>query len=301
MSSLALGRILAATDFSDVSASAVRRALEWASRFNASLFVLSAGEYDLSPRYFTADQIAGLMRQAREKEAQVRHDLKEWVRSLGGPEVPFEAVTGPGPADRAILRGVEVIRPDLLVMGTHGRRGYNRFLMGSTTEKVVRQTPIPVLVARDGSAAPQDLAHRHGTEIRRILCAADRPLFPGAALPSVAELARTLGADLVALHSLEVPGWLGEAPVTTRQEAKEELRELVARHALDLRTKIIVTEGPAYQRILEAAATEQADLIVVGGRQPKSEAPVFGSTAIRVMRHARCPVLAIPAPADGAV
>ncbi len=60
----------------------------------------------------------------------------------------------------------------------------------------------------------------------------------------------------------------------------------------------MITEGPAYRRILEHAAGEAADLIVVGGREAGGELPVFGSTAIRVMRHAPCPVLALPAQAE---
>lgn len=295
MSSLVPRRILASTDFSEVSAAAGRLALAWARRFGAELHVLYAGEYDLPPRYFTADQVEGLRRQAQAHEAQVRSELEGWVRDLGGPPPAFEAVVGPGPADRAILRGIEVIRPDLLVMGTHGRSGANRFLMGSTTEKVVRQTPVPVLVVREASRGL--LVGGRGVEVRRILCAADRPQRPGPALPLVAELARTFDADLYALHSLEVPGWLGEAPAPARREAEEGLRSVLAHHALDLRTKAIVTEGAAYQRILETAAAERADLVVVGGRQAKSDLPVFGSTAIRVMRHAPCPVLAVPDPA----
>jgi universal stress protein F len=55
-----------------------------------------------------------------------------------------------------------------------------------------------------------------------------------------------------------------------------------------------VREGPAYQKILDCALEAEADLVVVGGRRPGSDYPVFGSTAVRVMRHAACPVLALP-------
>jgi len=72
----------------------------------------------------------------------------------------------------------------------------------------------------------------------------------------------------------------------------------VGSHAADVRANVVVTEGPAYQRILEQAAREETDLIVVGGRRPGGEYPVFGSTAVRVMRHAGCPVLALPATVD---
>jgi len=167
--------------------------------------------------------------------------------------------------------------------------------MGSTTEKVVREIAIPLLtvgeacrrlVAGDGRAAR--------LEVRRILCAADDPKQPGTNLAAVAELARAFGAALTVLHSLEVPRWLGSVPAAVREDIVGHLRELVGRHAADLNAKVVVPMGPAYSRILEQAVADEADLVVIGGRVPESAMPVFGSTAVRVMRQARCPVLALP-------
>jgi len=288
-------RILCPTDMSDLSRIAVRCALAWAKRFGAKAFVLAARELGLPPRYFTAEQIATLTRQAEQAEDQVRADLEKWVQGIGVPDTPFEAVVGPGPADRAILRAIEVVRPDLVVMGTHGRSGYNRFLMGSTTEKVIREIPVPLLTVREGcrrlALGPAGAVH---LDIRRILCAADDPKAPAANLAAVAELARAWGATVTVLHSLEVPRWLATVPAGAREETERHLKQLVVSHAADVRANVVVTEGPAYQRILEQAAREETDLIVVGGRRPGTDLPVFGSTAIRVMRHAPCPVLALP-------
>lgn len=217
---------------------------------------------------------------------------------IGVEGVEAEAVVGPGPADRAILRAIGVVQPDLVVMGTHGRSGYNRFLMGSTSEKLVRQIAVPLLIVREGCR--RLITRTGGTtdlEIRRILCAADASREPGASLAVVADLARTFGAEVTILHSLEVPGWLGSVSPAARQEAEHHLRELIRTHAADVPVHVVVAEGPAYQRILERAATEETDLIVLGGRGPGGDLPVFGSTAVRVMRHAPCPVLAFPAQA----
>jgi len=288
-------RILCPTDMSDLSRIAVRCALAWAKRFGAKSFVLAARELALPPRYFTAEQIATLTRQAEQAEDQVREDLEKWVQGIGVPDTPFEAVVGPGPADRAILRAIEVVRPDLVVMGTHGRSGYNRFLMGSTTEKVIRQIPVPLLTVREGCRRLVTGAGE-GTQldIRRILCAIDDPKAPGANLVTVAQLAREFGAEVTVLHSLEAPAWLGSVSPTVREEVARQLSGVVAAHAADLSVHVVVTEGPAYQSILQRAASEEADLIVVGGRRPGTVPPVFGSTAIRVMRHAPCPVLTLP-------
>jgi len=135
---------------SEISGTAVRCGLAWAAGFKAKAFVLMARELTLPPRYFTPEQVATLTRQADEMEDEVRADLEGWVKGLDVGGVPFETVVGPGPADRAILRAIHVIKTDLVVMGTHGRSGYNRFLMGSTAEKVIRQIATPTLVIREG-------------------------------------------------------------------------------------------------------------------------------------------------------
>lgn len=218
------------------------------------------------------------------------------MAGIGVEGVAIESVVDPGPADRAILRAIEVVQPDLVVMGTHGRSGYNRFVMGCTTEKVVRETSVPLLTVRGGCRRlVTGEGKTTGLEIRRILCAADAPREPGVNLPAVSELAQAFAAAVTVLHSLEVPGWLGSVSPAACEETERNLRELVRTHAADLPVYLVVTEGPAYQRILERAATEQTDLIVVGGRRPGGDVPVFGSTAIRLMRHAPCPVLALPA------
>jgi nucleotide-binding universal stress UspA family protein len=280
---------------SELSRIAVRCGLNWARQFQAKVFVLSAREFSLPPRYFTPDQVAALTRQAEAAEEQVRADLEAWVREIGAADLAVEAVVGPGAADRTILRAVEVLQPDLVVMGTHGRSGYNRFLMGSTTEKVVRVIGVPILIVREGC---RRAVSGEGTttrlEIRRILCAADVPRETGANLATVAELARVFGAEVTILHSLDVPGWLTVVPPGAREDAERRLAEQVRTHAADFQVNTVVSEGPAYQRILEQAEREKADLIVVGARHPGGNVPVFGSTAIRVMRHAPCPVLALP-------
>jgi nucleotide-binding universal stress UspA family protein len=291
-------RILCPTDMSDLSRLAVRCGLAWARQFGAKVYVLSARELTLPPRYFTPDQIADLARQAEAAEDQVRVDLEAWVQEIGVGGLDVEAVVGPGPADRAILRAIEVVQPELVVMGTHGRSGYTRFLMGSTTEKTVREIPVPLLVVREGCRIPVlTKGGAAGVDCHRILCAAIAPGEIGGNFATVTELARAFGAELTVLYSLELPGWLATVPPGAREEARRRMKALSSSHAAGLPVKVVVTEGPAYQRILEQAVREETDLIVVGGRRPGTDLPVFGSTAIRVMRHAPCPVLAFPAQA----
>jgi hypothetical protein len=79
MSRFSPTRILCPTDMSELSGIAVRCGLNWARQFQAKVFVFSARELDLPPRYFTPDQMAALTRQAEAAEDQLRADLEAWV------------------------------------------------------------------------------------------------------------------------------------------------------------------------------------------------------------------------------
>ena len=299
MARLAPSRILCPTDMSDVSRRAVLTGLAWAKVFGAKVYVLSARELSIPPRYFTPDQVAALTRQGEQAEDQVRAELEQWVAEMNSEGVAVEAVVGPGPADRAILRAVEVVRPDLVVMGTHGRSGYNRFLMGSTTEKVVRKIPVPLLVVR--CVEPHNLLPVGGKDdmgVRRILCAADAPKEVGSNLPIVFALARTFKAELTVLHNLEAPSWMASIPTEVRTEVERRLKDQIEAQGAGLSLKVVISEGNASQQILDQAARDGVDLIVVGGRQPTETTPAFRATAIRVMRQATCPVLALPGPQE---
>lgn len=294
MSTFPPTRILCPTDMSELSRVAVCCGLAWASQFGAKVFVLLARESTLPPRYFTPGQVPALTRQAEATEEEVRADLQAWVAAFGAPGVPVEAVVAPGSADRVILKAIEVVRPHLVVMGTHGRSGYRRWVMGSTTESVLREIPVPVLTVREGcrrlgtgEKEPMRLA------IRSILWATDDPEPSEQNLQVIGDLARAVGSTIRLLHSQEAPEKLPRVPPWGRREAVRQLTDFVHAHAPDLSVRVVVTEGPAYQRILEASL-EETDLIVVGGHRPGTAVPVFGHTAIRVMRHAPCPVLALP-------
>lgn len=198
----------------------------------------------------------GLVSQAETAEDELRAELRNWVTEIGVTGVPVEVVVGPGPADRAIRRAIEVLQPDIVVMGTHGRTGYNRFRMGSTTESVVREIAVPVLVVREGCRRlPIGEGEITRLEVRRILCVTDAPEASDPNLVVVVGLARAIGAAVTILH---------------------------------------VTAWSASQWILDQAALDQSDLLVAGSRRSREMPPAFGPTCIRVIRHAPCPVLILP-------
>ena len=143
MTSTAPTRILAAVDFGEASASALALAGVLAVRFGAALTVFHAETMEMPP-YFTDAQVEAL--HAERLEARAR--AAEYVRRFAAQhtQAPFEAIVQDGPAEDAIVRVAGAF--DLVVMGTHGRRGPRRWWLGSVAEAVVRAAAAPVLVTR---------------------------------------------------------------------------------------------------------------------------------------------------------
>jgi nucleotide-binding universal stress UspA family protein len=189
-------------------------------------------------------------------------------------------------------------------MGTHGRRGFRRLLLGSVTETVLREAPCPVLTVPPA-------AHAGTTEIvtfKRILCPVDFSPSALQALGFALDLARQADGLVTLLHVVE---WLAEeeprslasfnVPEYRRHmvaDAKERLRQLVAgesRTWVDIDDVIVL--GRAYREILAAAEAKPADLIVMGAQGKGGVGRVlFGSTTQQVVRGAACPVLTVRAP-----
>jgi nucleotide-binding universal stress UspA family protein len=206
-------------------------------------------------------------------------------------------------AHREILAQVAATQADLLVLGTHGRSGFQRLFLGSVTEKVIRKATCPTLVVPPrASDVPPDAPVR----FRRILCPIDFAESSLSALAYALNLAEEADAQLTLLHVIETPPELREHPLApdfdvdrihaaAEADARRRLRDLVpdqARAYCTVQTDVV--EGRAYRRVLQRAAEEEADVIVMGvhGRGAV-DLLVFGSTTHHVIRAATCPVLVV--------
>jgi nucleotide-binding universal stress UspA family protein len=204
---------------------------------------------------------------------------------------------------RAVLAEADKTAADLIVMGTHGRSGFDRWLLGSVTEKVLRRASVPVLTV---PALAPDVAPDSTATFRRVLCAIDFSDCSRTALDYAASFARDANGTLILFHSVELlpiiyePTAVGAPPFERdrpelERSAREHLRRLVPE---SLRQGITVEEavgsGKPYVEILRLAEERTVDLIVLGVHgHGVIDRLIFGSTAGHVVRQAACPVLTV--------
>lgn len=139
-----LKRILVPTDFSATSRKAICYAASLAKQFNAEIILLHVVQPVTPPPSLVMlmpDTFDGALREAAAKR------LAEWRREIAVPTV--KANVREGPAYDEIVRAAEETNTDLIIISTHGHGRLARMLIGSTTERVVRHAPCPVLVVRE--------------------------------------------------------------------------------------------------------------------------------------------------------
>jgi nucleotide-binding universal stress UspA family protein len=230
---------------------------------------------------------------------QVLDRLQQAVDSAGLTGAAISCAAEAGDAAPTIVDQCVTLGADLVVMATHGRSGFDRLLLGSVTEKVLRRAPCPVLTV---PGAPGRAA---GLSLERILCAVDFSPASLQALGFALDLARRADGAVTVVHVIE---WLAEedprefrhfdVPEFRRglmEDTAKTLETLIAQQQLPPRgARARVAAGRAYREILGIAAEDDANLIVIGaqGRGGAALTP-FGSTTQQVVRAAACPVLTV--------
>ena len=144
------GHILCPVDFSGLSAAALRYAATLARRLDARLTVVYANTFT-APPYFTESKLGELERQFRDSFHEAETALRRFV-SKNIPDAQAGALVVEGLPVDAIHKAVEEAGADLIVMGTHGRGGLNRLMLGSVTDRVLRESRVPVLTVRGAPA-----------------------------------------------------------------------------------------------------------------------------------------------------
>ena len=298
-------RILCPLDFSRFSRHALEQAVALARESGAVVSALHV--FSVAP---VADLVvAGAptaiepLRGTAPNRAALLSELREFTGDVDTAGVTLRtAIDGGDPVARIFDHAVDEAA-DLIVMGTHGRTGFERLLLGSVAEKVLRKAPCPVL-----TVPPRAISPKQGLTFANILCAVDFSAASLRALEYAASIAAPGGPGITVLNVVELfaegAGLREEVALDTpsfraglSRSALERLHDTIP-PAVRARCPVteVVTMGKAWKEILRVAAEEGADVIVLGvqGRNT-ADLFLFGSTTQHVVRQAACPVLTIRA------
>ncbi len=225
----------------------------------------------------------------------VRHRFSERVEDFPR-EVRVEVVRGvPGPA---IVQAARSMKARWILMGTHGRTGMERLLVGSVAEYVLTRADVPVIVQGLHRKKFRPISTGGTKRARRLVLGVDENAFMPLVAHQAFALATAVGARVTAIHVVPAAG--------TREAAETEGRRVLAPVLAQAKGQGIpvdpaVVRGRAAPALIDCATAEGADLIVVGTHSRKWLARmVLGSVAAGVIREAACPVLVVPRNAVGA-
>jgi len=274
--------VLVPVDFSPASQRAVDFAATFAKSIGAQLTVMHVAEGDNAA---TQDADARLQRLATMQPA------------AGSDDIDVQTRVRTGNIEDEICAAIDDESAGIVVMGTHHHGLFRRLIGGSVSQDMLRKTPVPLLTI-SSNAQPRSLT--------RILLATDLADFYEEGFRFGLDLARTLSARLIVQYSIEpVPvSYGGNIPGIDDSRDKKQLMEQARIKLSELesqgaREHVLVvseiTEGPAAEKILAAAEDSACGLIVLTIHEKGAlERALLGSTAERVVREARVPVLSFP-------
>jgi nucleotide-binding universal stress UspA family protein len=294
-------RILCPVDFSDFSRRALDHAVAVAKWYGAEIVVMYVHHVPLAAIAplgglgATPVEPVGLLPQDRKTlEDQLAAFAPEPARGMA-----VRCRVGEGDVATEIL--AEAASADLVVMGTHGRAGFEHLVLGSVTEKVLRKARCSLLTiprAAPGTAKPVPRMFHH------VVAAVDFSDVSGKALEHATSLAEEADAQLTVLHVVDLPEhpalWIDRPDGASHVRDMREAAAVRLRAAVpdDVRRSCHIEErveaGAPYREILRVAAERRAGLIVIGAHGRGGVERMFvGSTAQHVVRQAVCPVLTV--------
>lgn len=283
-----LQNILLATDFSSSSEAALRFAAAIAHRYDSQVYlahVIRPDVYQLVPPEVSATALEQTRRYA---ERQMSDLLVSG--SLRG--IAHQVLLGEGELWAILSAMIERHEIDMVVVGTHGRTGVRKLLMGSVAEQIFRLAACPVLTVgpKVSAEVPEEV------ELRHILFATDFTPASESAAAYALSLAQEHEARLTMLHVVQEDGGTSPPNAALLQSFfSRRLQEMVPPGVgLWCQPECLVEFGTPADRILKAAADLQADLIVLGVRRSANfPGHLPPATAYKVVCQGHCPVLTI--------
>ena len=281
MNSLQIRRILVPTDLSEASRVELEYAVLFARTFDARLRLFYAEPIPVQPDLFSGAPVY-FTNATPEEIARATSDIRAYAEpSLKGRT--YDIVVSAGDAVPAVVSQAAEWEADMIVMATHGLRGWKRAFLGSCTEGVLQSAPCPVLSLARTDRNPRPA----GAALTRIVCPVNFSEIARESLRRAAGLATAFGSELVIVHVVE-PTESGHADAD-----EQRVRAWIAPEIQDRSTfREVLLRGDAAERILDCVEDLGADLLVIGAQQKfLRDETVIGTTTERLIRAARIPVL----------
>jgi nucleotide-binding universal stress UspA family protein len=289
--------VLCPIDFSENARGALRYAAAIAAHFQAPLTLLAVNDPLLEEAAALSAGPAHLADDTRRELERFFSHTFERPPKTAAADVRLDVVSGkPAPE---ILRVSRERACDLIVMGSHGSTGFRKLFFGSTTERVLRETSVPVLVTPGNDPGPVQLQDIRQA-VRRVLTPVD--LTPAAAhqLETTARIAEALDVPWIVLHVIEpvrsiVASTLGlpNMEAERRHRAERQLEQTVA-SLTPAKTEMLIAYGEPAEEVAKVAADRDVGLIVMGLHSSPLLGPRMGSVTYRVLCLAHRLVLALP-------
>jgi nucleotide-binding universal stress UspA family protein len=300
-SPLAVKNVLFATDFSPTSEAALPYAVAICRRFGSTLHAVHVlSDASLMMMSGGVDYVSmGTIYEDAHTEAKER--LDEMSERIDG--ISHRNYVGHGQVWKSLSGLIHENGVDLVVVGTHGRTGLGKLLLGSVAEDILRHSPCPVLTVGpkvsgraklpEFSTGGRDLAPPE-LELRQILFATNFARNAALAAQDAVSLAAEFHSRLILMHVIEDYTRLGSEPGPI-EDSRRRLQELIPKNAqLQYNPEFVLEFGHAPDRILRIASEREVDMIILGARSSEvGTTHLPWSAAHHVIVQAHCPVLTI--------
>jgi nucleotide-binding universal stress UspA family protein len=300
---ISLKNVLFATDFSEASQAALPYAAAIARRYDSQLYIA----HIMSPASYIIPSLPGDPVTLDSIHEAARADVRQRMETVAShlKTVPHHTYFREGDVWESLADLIQTHEIDLLVVGTHGRTGVEKLVLGSKAEEILRLAPCPVLtvgpkIAGRGKLTPIESEGKEPVEIsvRQIVYATDFSPESLAAAPFATSLAQEFQSKLTLLHVIKKRKNKDHQsePIDL---ALQRLEKLVPEEAsMWCSPRPTVQIGPPADCILQEALDTKADLIVLGVRAASGNLGAAThlpwATAHKVIAQAHCPVLTIP-------
>ncbi len=294
-------KVLVPTDYSEGAELALEHGLYLTRKFEGDLHVLNVAEL---PTIIIPDFPTEIFDMARDQSLL---EMKAALEEFGDDLPPIRRVVLPGipskPAADVIVEYAKEAEIDFIVMGTHGRRGPRRLLLGSVTEEVVRRSPCPVFTVRnmkkswplpiiDKIAVPIDFSERS----KQVLGVAS--MFAehyGASLT----LVHVIGVDFYPFYGFAVDP-IKQIEANMRTSSEKKLKAMVSElQGAGITSDWCTISGHPAREIATFADLNDIDLIVIGSHgRAGFERMMLGSVSEKILRSAHCPVTVVNTSGD---